>query len=229
MLSLLLKDKKELLYTVKLFKTVVAGVMVSGFLAGCSFAKSETKEDVETKKVERTDIIEISNQFTNSVHNGKIETEHEQVKFDESDIKEWIAETYEELHRPVEERFVEAGNDVGFVYYLRSQEIRGVPEMNELIDEKDMENIFLLTAGISHLQYSRTAHIGPNGEEKENLDRVDEWKPVPESMSMCYEYLKQIFNDLHVIYNNDRVGQMYGATYTVKGGKADDIRFFISG
>ena len=151
-----------------------------------------------------------------------------------SDIGEWASKMNVMLSEPMDDpKLKEANNDEGFEYYLKAQEVI-VKFPNHLLKasqeiEKDHLNLFLLTSYISHIQFARTVHLGPNGEVKESTEVTDQWAPTDEEMRQAYKYLKQIVNDIDVALNHNGKGEIYGVTNLLDGDKVSEVMKFVSG
>ena len=146
---------------------------------------------------------------------------------------EWASKMNTMLSEPLDDpRLKDANNDEGFEYYLKAQEvIREFP--NQLIEidaiDKDHSNLFLLSSYISHLQFLRTAHLGPNGEAKESTELADQWEPTNEKMYQAFEYMKQIVNDIDIAINHNGEGEIYGVTYLLNSENVSQIENFVNG
>ncbi|MEK5216004.1 MULTISPECIES: hypothetical protein [Psychrobacillus] len=146
----------------------------------------------------------------------------------------WASKMNSMLSEPMDDpKLKEAKNDEGFEYYLKAQEVYGefpyqlIEASNEL--EKEHSNLFLLTSYILHKQFTRTVHLGPNGEAKESTELVDQWAPTDEYTRQAFEYMKQIVNDIDVAVNHNGEGEMYGVTYLMNGEKVSEVEEFING
>ncbi|MEK5071717.1 hypothetical protein [Sporosarcina sp. FSL K6-1508] len=200
----------------KLLKIGMIGVLVGGLLVACG------KDEINSKVVSKV--------------TGAEDIEKEEVAANEHpeflpQTKEWTAETLAEFNRPPEERFDEAGNDVGLVYYIKTQEAIESMSQNihpEEVGDEDFSNLRLLAARISHNQFVRTAHIEDTGKEKTNLDYVKDWKPVPESTEMSFEYMKRLLNDLDVAINKNGEGETFGVSHLMDGDKVKELETFFT-
>ena len=148
----------------------------------------------------------------------------------DEEFGKWASKMNKILSEPTDDpRLKEANNDKGFEYYLKAQEvIREFP--NQLIEiDKDHSNLFLLSSYISHIQFVRTAHLGPNGEAKESTELADQWKPTNEEMHQAFEYMKQIVNDIDIAVNHNGEGEIFGVTYLLNSENVSQIENFVNG
>lgn len=159
--------------------------------------------------------------------------ESNEPKVYDAKFGEWASKMNTMLSEPLDDpRLKDADNDEGFEYYLKAQEvIREFP--NQLIEidaiDKDHSNLFLLSSYISHLQFLRTAHLGPNGEAKESTELADQWEPTNEKMYQAFEYMKQIVNDIDIAINHNGEGEIYGVTYLLNSENVSQIENFVNG
>lgn len=159
--------------------------------------------------------------------------ESNEPKVYDAKFGEWASKMNTMLSEPLDDpRLKDANNDEGFEYYLKAQEvIREFP--NQLIEidaiDKDHSNLFLLSSYISHLQFLRTAHLGPNGEAKESTELADQWEPTNEKMYQAFEYMKQIVNDIDIAVNHNGEGEIYGVTYLLNSENVSQIENFVNG
>lgn len=159
--------------------------------------------------------------------------ESNEPKVYDAKFGEWASKMNTMLSEPLDDpRLKDANNDEGFEYYLKAQEvIREFP--NQLIEidaiDKDHSNLFLLSSYISHLQFLRTAHLGPNGEAKESTELADQWEPTNEKMYQAFEYMKQIVNDIDIAINHNGEGEIYGVTYLLNSENVSQIENFVNG
>lgn len=159
--------------------------------------------------------------------------ESNEPKVYDAKFEEWASKMNTMLSEPLDDpRLKDANNDEGFEYYLKAQEvIREFP--NQLIEidaiDKDHSNLFLLSSYISHLQFLRTAHLGPNGEAKESTELADQWEPTNEKMYQAFEYMKQIVNDIDIAINHNGEGEIYGVTYLLNSENVSQIENFVNG
>jgi len=201
----------------KLIKAGMVGVLVCGLLVAC--AKEEINPE-ENSKVKKTAEVELEEVAVNEIPEFSPQT------------KEWVAETLAEFNRPPEERFDEAGNDVGLVYYIKAQE--AIESMSQSVHhtevgfDENFSNLRLLAAGINHNQFVRTAHIEDTGKEKTNLDHVNNWKPVPKSTKKSFEYMKQLLNDLDVAINKNGKGETFGVSHLMDDDKVGELESFFT-
>lgn len=201
----------------KLIKVGMVGVLVCGLLVAC--AKDEINPE-ENSKVKETAEVELEEVARNELPEFFPQT------------KEWVAETMAEFNRPPEERFDEAGNDIGFVYYIKAQE--AIESMSQSVHhtevgfDEDFSNLRLLAAAINLNQFVRTAHIENSGKEKTNLDHVKNWKPVPKSTEKSFEYMKQLLNDLDVAINKNGEGETFGVSHLMDGDKVRELENFFT-
>ncbi|MEO4052064.1 hypothetical protein [Solibacillus sp. CAU 1738] len=149
-----------------------------------------------------------------------------------SELGDWASKMNAMLSEPLDDpKLKEANNDEGFEYYLKAEKVMGefpyelINASNEM--EKDHSNLFLLTSYISHKQFARTVHLGPNGEAKESTELVDQWAPTDEFTRQAFEYMKQIVNDIDVAVNHNGKGKLYGVTYLLNGKKASEVENFV--
>ena len=193
----------------RIFKFSLVGVMVCGLLAACGANEAKPIEELKVKASNEKEITEFSPQ-----------------------AKEWIAEMLAEFNRSPEESFDEVGHDdVGFVYYKKAKSLyenmhQYIHHKNESFDE-DFANLRLLAAGIDHNQFVRTAHIENTGMEKENLEHIKDWKPVPISTEKAFEYMKELLNDIDVAINKNGEGKTFGVTHLLNGGRVKEVESFI--
>ncbi|MBO0587609.1 MULTISPECIES: hypothetical protein [unclassified Sporosarcina] len=200
----------------KLLKIGMVSILVVGLLAACG------KDEINNKGISKVMVDE---------DNGKEEVAAHELPEFLPQTKEWVAETLAEFNRPPEERFHEAGNDVGLVYYIKAQE--AIESMYQKIHpeevgyDEDFSNVRLLAAAISHNQFVRTAHIN-NNTDKTNLDYVKDWKPVPEDMELSFEYMKRLLNDLDVAINKNGEGETFGVSNLMDGDKVRELENIFS-
>ena len=201
----------------KLIKVGMVGVLVYGLLVAC--AKDEINPE-ENSKVKETAEVELEEVAVNELPEFSPQT------------KEWVAEMLTEFNRPPEEQFDEAGNDVGFIYYIKAQgAIESMAQSvhhTEVGFDEDFSNLRLLAAAINHNQFVRTAHIDDTGKEKTNLDHVQDWKPVPKSTEKSFEYMKQLLNDLDVAINKNCEGETFGVSHLLDGDKVGELESFFT-
>ncbi|WP_053415526.1 hypothetical protein [Viridibacillus arvi] len=164
----------------------------------------------------------------------EVVVEASEPEFYDAELGEWASKMNAMLSEPMDDpKLKEANSDEGFEYYLKAQEvIREFPkqlikESNEI--EKEHSNLFLLSSYISHIQFVRSAHIGPNGKAKESTELADQWKPTDEYMRQAFEYMKQIVNDIDVAVNHNGEGEIYGVSYLLNGEKVAEVEKFING
>ncbi|MGN7476446.1 hypothetical protein ACTHOQ_01220 [Solibacillus silvestris] len=151
-----------------------------------------------------------------------------------AELGEWASKMNAMLSEPMDNpKLKEANNDEGFEYYLKAQEvIREFPEQLMLESdkiEKEHSNLFLLSSYISHNQFVRTAHLGPNGEAKESTELADQWNPTDKNMRQAFEYIKQIVNDIDAAVNHNGEGEIYGMSHLLNGDKISEVTQFING
>lgn len=150
-----------------------------------------------------------------------------------TNVKDWVPQTLEKLNKPIPDKYVEAGVDQGYYIYLQSESIRNVlgkfirVEGEDL--EKDFDNLQTLIALISHHQFIRTAHIDPNGNAKEKLEYMKEWKPTSETTLKAFEYMKQLLHDIDVAINKDGKGKKFGVSHQLDGQKVKEFELFLYG
>lgn len=151
----------------------------------------------------------------------------------DEEFSKWASKMNKILSEPTDDpRLKDANNDKGFEYYLKAQEvIREFPNQLIGIDaiDKDYSNLFLLSSYISHIQFVRTAHLGPNGEAKESTELADQWEPTNEKMHQAFEYMKQIVNDIDIAINHNGEGEIYGVTYLLNSENVSQIENFVNG
>ncbi|SFE03190.1 hypothetical protein SAMN05216238_107132 [Lentibacillus persicus] len=164
-------------------------------------------------------------------------------KYKESikNVKEKLSKFFAEQSESFSEladysKWKQTSYDEGFNYYLKVQEfyeswndasINITGESESL--QNDFRNIGHMKAIINHNQFSRTSHLGRQGQAKEDVERSDQWKETPEEMRQAYEYMKQIVHDLDVAFNHDGEGETYGVTYTLNGDKASKVESLFNG
>lgn len=150
----------------------------------------------------------------------------------------WVEESIKILEGEWNDpRLEEANFDEGFEYYLKSEKIRELQsemigrtvafetesEFEKKLDQ-DLQNFFLLGSILNHVQFSRTSHLGENGEAKEATELADQWRATPEEMRQANEYMKQWFHDMDVAINHNGEGETYGVTNILDGENERDLR-----
>lgn len=122
--------------------------------------------------------------------------------------------------------------DDGYDYYLKSQALYMTLGSYIRVEgedlEKDFENLRVLAGIIDHEQFVRTAHIDPNGEAKEKIEYAKQWKPTSKRMKLCFEYMKQLLNDIAVAINKGNKGETYGVSHQLDGDKVQEMESFMS-
>ncbi|MFJ7973679.1 hypothetical protein [Psychrobacillus sp. NPDC096389] len=114
--------------------------------------------------------------------------EASESKLNDEEFGKWASDMNVMLSETMDNpKLKEANNDDGFEYYLKAQEVNRQFPKHLIIENKDLEkehsNLILLSSYILHNQFTRTAHIDPNGEAKQSTEHADQWKPTDESMS----------------------------------------------
>lgn len=195
----------------------MVSVLVCGLLVAC--AKDEINRE-ENSKVKETEEVELEEVAVNELPEFSPQT------------KECLAETLAEFNRPPEERFDEAGNDIGLVYYIKAQE--AIESMSQSVHhtevgfDEDFSNLRLLAAAINLNQFVRTAHIEDTGKEKTNLEHGKDWKPVPKKTEKSFESMKQLLNDLDVAINKNGEGKTFGVSHLMDGDKVGELESFFT-
>ncbi|WP_374067380.1 hypothetical protein [Paraliobacillus sp. JSM ZJ581] len=226
-------------------KTSMLIIVMASVLVGCSNSKTtETKEELEsnTATTEQVASQEETQKFVPHIS--------EKDSYIEGDISKWIAESLEILESDLNDPKLEtANNDEGFECYLKANEIKElrnkykiwIPETvkeeipkeyleEETAFEKDLNNVFMLQSLINHLQFSRTSHLGTEGQAIESVELADQWREVQPQMKQANEYMKKLFHDLDVAFNHNGEGETYGVTYTMGGENIKEmIRFWEGG
>lgn len=161
----------------------------------------------------------------------------ESIKNVKERLSKFFAEQSESFSKLTDySRWKQTGYDEGFNYYLKVQEfyeswndanINITGETESL--QNDFRNIGHMKALINHKQFSRTSHLGRQGQAMEDVERSDQWRETPEEMRQAYEYMKQIIHDLDVAFNHDGEGQTYGVTYTLNGDKVSKVESLFNG
>lgn len=161
----------------------------------------------------------------------------ESIKNVRERFSDFIAEQSESFSEQSDDpRLKQTNYDEGFNYYLKVQEfyeswndaninIKG--ETKSL--QNDFKNLWFMETIINHSQFSRTSHLGRQGQAKEDVERSDQWRETPEEMRQAYEYMKQIIHDLDVAFNHDGEGETYGVTYTLDGDKVGKVKKLFNG
>ncbi|WP_404458798.1 hypothetical protein [Oceanobacillus kapialis] len=203
----------------KLLKISISVIMISGLLVGCGNSETnENKEEVKSKSAMKEQEV------------GAEQENQALLEWESSEnFGEWITKSIEILEGNLDDpRIEQSGNDEGFTYYLKIEEIANLRDEMEVWAEgkamgEDMSNLFMLNSLINHLQFSRTAHLGNNGEAIEAVELVEQWKPTDVEMRKAYEYTVQLFHDLDIAVNHDGKGEVYGVTHTLNGDKVSEM------
>lgn len=210
----------------KIAKSGVAGLAIFGLLTGCGtdeLASENANEEAEesaanAEKLKRKDWQDLS---------AKDDLEKPDYA---PNVKDWIANTLEEFNRPPDQKRLDTGYDEGYDYYLKSMIVSNTVGAYIRVAgedlEKDFENLGVLAGIISHEHYVRTAHIRP-ADYANKLDAVKDWKPVTKRMTLSFNYMKQLLNDLHVAINQNGEGKIYGVTHQLDGPKVKEMESFI--
>ncbi|WP_428909510.1 hypothetical protein [Niallia sp. Krafla_26] len=198
-------------------KLAMVGLMLGGVLTGCSEDAASTKATPHTP---------VSAEETES-------NEQDLKQQEQKEYGQWIVDTKELLSNPSTDSLLEqAGFDEGFNMYLNARDfaqekLANIPEGH--YNDKDIQNLFMLYALIEHIQFSRTAHLGENGEAIEAAELADQWEPTPDKMRQAYDYMLQILNDLDVAVNRDGKGETFGVTHQLNGEHVGTLELFWSG
>ena len=194
-------------------KIGIVGLAIGGLLSGCTTAE----ETVKPKEVKTEAPIQ-----------------KEQTK-EEKAFGEWIVETKEMLSKQSKDPLLEqSGNDEGFNMYLNARDYNDlqIPKLQKGTKygkDKDINNLWVLSTFVTHMQFSRTSHLGHIGQAMEKAERAKDWEETPEEMRQAYEYMNQILHDLDTAVNRDGKGETYGVTYRLNGDKVDEMEAFIKG
>lgn len=229
----------------KFLKTSMLIILMASVLVGCSNSKTtETKEELENNTAAEEEVT--SQEETQKT----VPLISEKASYIEGDIGKWIGESLEILETDLNDpRLETANNDEGFKYYLKANEIKDlrnkykiwIPETvkeeipKEYLEEakafeKDLHSVFMLQSLINHLQFSRTSHLGTEGQAIESVELANQWREVQPQMKQANEYMTKLFHDLDVAFNNNGEGETYGVTYTMGGDNIKKmIRFWEGG
>ena len=171
-----------------------------------------------------------------SINNQVVEVvgEAPEPKVYDAKLGEWASKMHVMLSEPMDDpQLKQTNNDEGFEYYLKAQAVMREFPYQLIKEDKEVEkehsNLFLLESYISHMQFVRTVHLGPNGEAREAVELVDQWAPTDDYMRQAFEYMKQIVNDIDVAVNHNGEGKIYGVTHLLNGEKVFEVEKFISG
>ncbi|WP_336045981.1 hypothetical protein [Solibacillus ferritrahens] len=186
---------------------------------------------IATLGVREYGALKYSSDNNDSTNSNILEASESQIYHPE--IGEWVSKMNLLLSEPLNDpKLKKAGNDEGFEYYLKSLVVNDESPLHLIKGNKKLEEdyttLFLLTSYISHMQFARTVHLGPNGEAKESIELVDEWAPTDENTHKAFEYMKQIMNDLDVAINHKGKGELYGVTHLLNGDKASEVKKFVT-
>lgn len=210
----------------KLLNVTIGGLLISGLLSACGL--TEAKPEEEEKEAEVAEVVEHEAYDPEEAYAAGMEfeplPEYEIPEHLRRGVKLWIADMLEEFNRPPEERFDEAANDVGYVYYLRAKEVSEA--LYSGLGE-DFDNLNALAGSIVHSQFVRTAHIDDRGGAMESLEHANEWRPLRKSTKMYYDYMKQLLNDLDVAINKNGEGETFGVTHILDGDKVEEMESFL--